>query len=146
MTKSILYCDDYCDELIGLIAQAKKSVRCYMYIWLDYYKVPNVRSQKILNALAAAQHRGVRVAIITDFKKSQEFLKNIQFKCAVSPAKERMHAKAFIIDDKILVSGSHNMTKSSLHSNIELSTVLHDPDQLDIIVAEFDALYAKWSK
>jgi phosphatidylserine/phosphatidylglycerophosphate/cardiolipin synthase-like enzyme len=46
-----------------------------------------------------------------------------------------------IIDDKIVITGSHNFTQSAFDTNFELSVVLEsDKDQLDF-VQFFNNLY-----
>ena len=56
-----------------------------------------------------------------------------------NPAK--MHHKLFIIDDRIVILGSYNFTRSAEEKNDENVLIIHDPNLAASFLLEFDRLY-----
>lgn len=104
------------DALVDEIGKAKGSIFVQAY---------SFTSAPIINALAEAHKRGVKVEIILD--KSQRtdprsgtskvreagILAHIDSKHAIA------HNKVMIIDDEVVVTGSFNFTKSAEEKNAE---------------------------
>ncbi|WP_157957815.1 cardiolipin synthase [Aliidiomarina celeris] len=116
--------NDIFDQWLADIKSAKHSIRATFYIWH-----PQGRVLEIIDALIAAQQRGVKVEILVDNVGSWRFFlfkshlnrmreAGIQVEAALPVflgrsifrrADLRMHRKLFIIDHKIAYSGSMNM-------------------------------------
>ena len=54
---------------------------------------------------------------------------------------QRLHAKAVVIDDKVLIIGSQNWNSDSLDSPSEASIITHNPE---MISAFLDIFKGKW--
>ena len=104
--------------------------------------------QAMLNALIKAYDRGVKIQIIVDAKEAK---KN---KSLVKSAKEKgmkirkwrhgkQHAKFTIIDEKTVISGSFNWTKTAKKENLELIVLHHDKATVDSFVILFTDLWKK---
>ena len=52
-----------------------------------------------------------------------------------------LHAKMLIIDQRLYISGSFNLTTSGLRENIELINISSDPEEIEEAIREFDNLW-----
>lgn len=104
--------------------------------------------QSMLDALIKAHKRGVKIQIIVDAKEAK---KN---KSLVKLAKEKgvkirkwrhgkQHAKFTIIDEKIVITGSFNWTKTAKKENLELIVLHDDKATVDSFVFLFEDLWKR---
>jgi len=119
----ILSPNDSRDKLLTLIQKAKHSIRIY---------AQNISDYKMILALENAARRSVNVEIIT----SNENVKLSQVHVYYNK-KFIIHAKILMIDNKIAVIGSINLTRASLDNNRELSVITRDAN----VIAELNALF-----
>ncbi|MEQ9716372.1 MAG: phospholipase D family protein [Candidatus Asgardarchaeum sp.] len=56
-----------------------------------------------------------------------------------------LHAKMLIIDQRLYISGSFNLTTSGLRENIELINISSDPEEIEEAIREFDNLWYNYS-
>ena len=129
------------------IANAEKSIQVVMFIIELPQPGSTSKVQHLVNELVKAQARGVEVEIILDRNvdfvnrrhKSewQEKIRSIraykQFKEAgikvyYDKISTYTHAKVLIIDEKIVISGSTNWTRSSLERSIEINTLVESKE------------------
>ncbi|WP_168928824.1 phospholipase D-like domain-containing protein [Paenibacillus dokdonensis] len=112
--------------IIGLINDAKSTLDVAIYS-LNY--------DPIVDAIANAAGRGVRVRLITDQEhadgkeKQQDALKQIMkagVPVKVSSHKGKMHLKMLIADGKSVEAGSFNYLKSSVKENDDVALIIHD--------------------
>lgn len=111
--------------LISTIAQAQKSIRVQAY---------SFTAAPIAQALIDARQHGVDVAIVLDRSQPSEHYSvlpllleaavptKIDYCCAIA------HNKVMIIDDRWVVTGSYNFTKSAEEKNAENLLVIDDPE------------------
>lgn len=124
------------DELNG----AKQSITLEVYLLSD---------KEIINALEDAQHRGVRVQVILDehpyggagnqpqiFKQLQDAGVAVRWS---NPAFRFTHIKTFVIDQKIAIIMSMNLTRSSFTNNRELGVITTRPAEVQQAAAIFAA-------
>lgn len=115
----ILSPDHSREKMMELIQQAKQSIRIYAQTFNDY---------KIIGTIAKAAHRGIKVEMLTSASlRSKQF--DYLTKAGVSIHQSRglyIHAKAMIIDNKLAVIGSTNLTRPSFEDNRELSVITDD--------------------
>ncbi len=111
------------DRLEGLIAGAEKSVRVAMFTWTH---------PRLSQACVAAHERGVDVQVVIDGEaaagagaKVVEELRAGKVPYRLSKGPELLHHKFAYIDDKILIHGSANWTRSAFKRNDEICCVLH---------------------
>jgi len=137
------FCPEDCNPHIftDLINNADHSV---------YFMTFSFTHDMIGDALIDAHRRGLEVKGI--FEKSQnnkyaEFKKldsaGIDVLWDTNPA--NMHNKVFIIDKKIVITGSANPSNNGLTRNDENIVVLHDEKIADEYVSEFFRLYNLYS-
>ena len=111
------------DELILRIDNAKSSIRVQAY---------SFTAREIADALIRARMRGVDVVVILDKSQRRErysmidemkgggILVYIDDCCAIA------HNKVMIIDERIVVTGSYNFTKSAEVRNAENMLIIDD--------------------
>ncbi|MEC0369003.1 phospholipase D-like domain-containing protein [Paenibacillus chibensis] len=114
--------------IIGLINDAKSTLDVAVYS-LNY--------DPIVDAIADAAGRGVRVRLVTDQEhanskeKQQNALKRIMkagVPVKVSSHKGKMHLKMLIADGKSVEAGSFNYLKSSVKENDDVVLIIHDEE------------------
>lgn len=130
---------NYIQIVEHLINQATKeilmTVFCARFIKSNNYP----GSKTILKALARAQTRNVDVGILlhggTNFsrvskwnKASLRIFRDFGLTPKIAAPDITLHSKLIIIDGKILIVGSHNLTESSLTRTQELSVAIEDND------------------
>lgn len=106
-------------------------------------------SRTALNELIEAKERGVEVKMIFDgaaaAKKNSLVDKaiNAGFEVRKWPSGEagKMHVKLYIFDNRIMVSGSFNLTRSAETENTELMFRTDDKRALEDALAAWNSLY-----
>ena len=117
------------------IRQAQRRVWVVMYsLW------PGPEGKfTLLDELAAAVQRGVKVQVCLDIEGERngktpndgnavaaQWLAEHGIKVVRDEPDRRTHAKLILVDDRLVVLGSHNWTRSALRSNRELSVLTDD--------------------
>ena len=122
-------------ELIGQIDRADTSVRLYIEV---------IRDDEVIDALSSAVQRGAAVHLIVN--PADDDLDRVAYDVLASNGVDvrvarhiYIHAKAMVIDERVVVIGSHNPTSTSLDRNREVSIVLDDPISVTRAVTIFDA-------
>ncbi len=124
--------DNSRSTILNFINHAEKEIKIYAQSVSDY---------QIIGALAKAAERGVKVEILTEgqnpTQKKWEFLKKSGVKICF---KHRyfIHAKVIVIDKKIVILGSTNLTKPSFDKNRELNVFVKDNNIIDPLLKTFD--------
>jgi cardiolipin synthase len=119
------------DKLIALIESAHDHIQLYAQSVSDY---------KIIGALAKTARSGVNIDILTSNKlsdKQTNYLRRAGVSIHISKHLY-IHAKAMIIDNKLAVIGSTNLTRSSLEDNRELSVVTYDKNVIKQLTDTFN--------
>lgn len=137
----ILVSSEYVDYVHDLIFNSTKSIDICMYDWRWYRDHLENRMQKINIALVAAARRGIRVRALVNSSVNAEFLKEMGIRARYPKSKKTLHAKFIIIDEKILVMGSHNFTSNAFNSNHETSVVVELPEDEVRLKSFFEFLY-----
>lgn len=136
------------EELIFRIQKAESKIDIAIYSFTN---------TQISAALKSAAKKGVKIRIVFDeeankndkFSQIDELAKiqNIECKTIKGKSYERrsnegkMHVKLAIIDNKLLIFGSANWSKSAFESNYELIYFLEDYQKAKIATAFFEKLY-----
>ena len=97
----------------------------------------------VIDALRAAQQRGVAVRILLDasqrhgYDKMTDLADNIR----VKRSNVFMHLKSYAVDGEILRAGAANLTASGLkHQDNEL-LIIKDPTAVQAFLARFEAMW-----
>jgi cardiolipin synthase len=119
------------EQLLALVRGARVSLDLYAEV---------LRDPQLLEALAAAEARGVRVRIIVspsaDFATEMEALtaSGVEIRLASSLY---IHAKLIVADGERAFIGSQNLSATSLDQNRELGIVVDDPVNLSRLTRTF---------
>lgn len=111
-------------KVIPLIDNAKQEIKVMVFDWRWYPQDAGSPAQLFNQAVVRAQKRGVKVKVITNVYEVLEILRNQG--CAVKKllSSKLMHAKLMIIDNSVVIIGSHNYTQNAFTVNYELSVIL----------------------
>ena len=117
--------EKYYYYVLNLISSAKKEINIIMF---SIYKCK--KTEDILHELINARKRGVMVRVILDGEvESNRLIKHLLSSERI-PVKltnhQRIHNKLIIVDDNIVVLGSHNWTDKALFENRESSVAIID--------------------
>jgi len=137
----ILSGSDYPKKITEYINASKKNIDVAVYDWRWYADQPAHAVQRFNNALVQSVKRGVKVRAVVNAGFIVPILKSVGIQARNLKDKRVLHAKFIIIDNKILVIGSHNFTRNAFGSNIETSVII-DLDEGDTRISElFNNLY-----
>lgn len=131
---------EYPEIVTELIANAQMSVDILVYDWRWYANDLNASIQKFNRALVQATTRGVDVRALVNNNIMPQILNLSKLKVTRVGTKNLMHVKLVIIDKKVAVLGSHNLTKRAFEINHEVSLVIDDPLVIDRLLNYFHNL------
>lgn len=109
-----------------------------------------IADDEITRAILHAHGRRVAVRIISDDDKRFDAGSDVQqladagIAVVLDQSKAHMHHKFALIDQRWLLNGSFNWTRSASTSNDENLVVTNDPAQLKQFGAQFEALWARF--
>jgi len=114
-------------KVLDLIKRARSSIKIAMF---------TLTHQKILDEIINLKKLGIEVTIAIDGKSSRgaskkaiERLKNENIKVLISKNDKLCHHKFMVIDDKILMVGSANWTKSAFDKNNDCFLIVYNLDK-----------------
>jgi len=126
----ILAGKQFADILQIEITKAKHDIDMIVFCWTIWEEKKCEALFKINNALRYAARRGVNIKCLTGSEGLARLAKDLGVKTKCLTNFKIVHAKFFLIDDKKLFIGSHNLTKSGLESNLECSAMI-DYNEVD---------------
>ncbi|TGG87030.1 hypothetical protein E4650_09265 [Geotoga petraea] len=135
--------EDYQKVILDYINNAEKEVKVMIFTFTD---------SNIAQALADAYNRGVDVKVITETFQSGsrwsvygDFQNKFPF--ILDKNNKTFHHKLLLIDDKHILTGSYNFTKSALENNDENAVIISNNEEFyKAYENEFDFLWEKYSK
>jgi len=125
------------DNIIRLIKQAKHTLNICVF---------TISDNKITEAILAAYKRGINLTIISDNDKSNDKGSDIHYltgqglNVILDHSRHHMHHKYMLVDDKILLNGSFNWTRSASDFNEENITITMDIELVRLFAHEFSQL------
>lgn len=131
---------EYADAITEQVANAKQSIKMLVYDWRWYSNDPFSKIQKFTYEVIKKAASGVDVDCLVNADFMAPHLNTTKVKVKQVDTKKIMHAKMIIIDDKILASGSHNLTKNGFELNHELSIITDDSEAVARALRFFRAL------
>ena len=132
---------NYPKMVIPLIKNAKQSIKIVVYDWRWYANDPANPCQLFNSAIVDAQRRGVVVRACVNSEAILQPLRVNKIDVRIPISKNLMHAKFLIIDDKILVIGSHNFSQSAFTQNMETSLIIEDEEKIKELVEFFESIW-----
>jgi len=127
-TTILLIGSEYSDAIVRLINAANSTIDILMFDWRVYFADVSSPVSLINQAICSAVKRGVRVRAVLNSQIAQKMLVKNGIDARTLSSKKLLHCKAVVLDGKIAVVGSHNLTSNAMESNFELSAVIHDGD------------------
>ncbi len=126
------------------IREARGSIAAALY---------RLNNPRLVQALEAAQKRGVQVRLVLDRSKygetpaTRELLVGGKIPFRLSYGRQgqgsKMHHKFAIVDDRLALAGSYNWTLESEEQNYESFFIIREPKQLESLRREFEALWSE---
>lgn len=127
--------------VIPLIEAARYSIKVIIFDWRFYPSVQGSSVSKFNAAIFSAASRGVDVRALVNNDAIAERLKNSGCKARRLHSKRMLHTKMLLIDDKLVVIGSHNYTQHGFALNEEASVLVEMPSTDNDFVKYFAALW-----
>lgn len=119
---------EYPKKVIPLIESARRNIDIVIYDWRWYPDQIAHPVQQFNAAIVRASQRGVLVRAVVNADLNLETLNKAGIKARRLKDKRTLHTKMILIDDSILVLGSHNFTRNAFGANIETSIVVELPE------------------
>lgn len=118
--------NQYVKKVVPLIESAKDSIDICVFDWRWYANDVGELCQKFNQSIVSAVRRGVKVRALVNSEEIAAPLRKVGLAVKVHNSARLLHLKMMIIDQKIVVTGSHNYSKSAFNTNYELSVILSD--------------------
>jgi phosphatidylserine/phosphatidylglycerophosphate/cardiolipin synthase-like enzyme len=126
VNKNIIIGKEFADKVIELIKQSKNSIDIIVYDWKWYPDQIGSNIQKFNNEIINAVKRNKRVRVITNSEKTIKILEKCGVEAKRWASKKNLHTKLMIIDNEIVILGSHNYTMNAFNINYEVSIIIED--------------------
>jgi len=133
---------DCLEGVIGLFGRASKNVRVCVFTIAD---------DRITEAILSAHRRGVAIRILTDDDKrfdagsDVERLGRAGIEVVVDRSPAHMHHKFAIFDDRVLLNGSFNWTRSASRYNEENLLLTDDAVAVGPFIERFESLWRRFA-
>jgi len=131
--------DSTAERLIALILAAEDSIEFMIY---------SFTSDGIADALLYQASQGIQVRGVVDAYQEEsglggeyQRLREAGLDVLLDGHPEKLHHKVIIIDDRIVVTGSYNLTRSAELFNDENTLVIHSTEVARLFQAEFEWIY-----
>jgi phosphatidylserine/phosphatidylglycerophosphate/cardiolipin synthase-like enzyme len=128
--------DDPEEKFISLINSANDS------IYIENYYFTN---EKIALSLIAAKNRGVKVYTLIEnnegVDKIYKLLNENNISIKIDKRETLIHSKFIVIDKKIVIIGSHNLTKTAMEKNREVSIIVKNEEIAKELIEVFERDY-----
>lgn len=115
----------FLEKVLPRIAEARDTIDIMVFDWRIEDTPTDSPVQHLVSALHDATTRGVRVRILVNSEKVRIILKRFGFHVRVVYTRKLMHCKFMLIDEVLLITGSHNYTLSAFTLNHELSVIVY---------------------
>lgn len=144
---------DFLNAYLTFIKSAKEEICISTFRFENPYNKKSRSLDALYFALRSALNRGVHVDILLNLysevkrlgqvnKKSAIILKGYGAQVRRPPGNIPNHAKVMIVDHRVLVLGSHNITRHSFGNNFELSIIVKDNPLVSKVQEIFDTAFS----
>lgn len=129
------------DVVIPLIQAAKSSIKIIIFDWRYYPQQAGSTVEKFNKAISEAAQRGIEVKALVNTTATLDQLKKNKIDAKKLYTPKLLHAKMMLIDENILIIGSHNYTQNAFTMNHEISIVGEAGEAGPAILAYFKNLW-----
>lgn len=140
-TTDIIIGKEFAEKVIPLIRQCKKSIHIIVYDWRWYPDQVGSAIQKFNNEIAIAKGKGKEVMVLTNFPHVIRILRSLNFEVKENISKKTLHTKLMIIDNEIVILGSHNYTMNAFTLNHEVSIITQEEKVVARLKLYFENLW-----
>jgi phosphatidylserine/phosphatidylglycerophosphate/cardiolipin synthase-like enzyme len=133
---------EFTDRIIELIDEADSSIYIFMFDWRWYKNDFSCDVSRINQALVRATRRGVYVATLLNYADLVEIFQNLNINARRANVRKLLHAKSIVIDESIIILGSHNLTKEAMTANVEMSLIVKDFELAARIINYFKTIWS----
>ena len=143
---------DYPKVVVPLLTAASHKIDVLMYEW-KWYTHENAGGVERFNlSIQAASRRGVKVRVLLNIEsmghaltkinsRTEQYLRMAGCDVKFGQIGVATHAKMIIIDDRLLILGSHNISKGSFSRNQEASIVIEGGEAIRQYIDYFRLLW-----
>jgi phosphatidylserine/phosphatidylglycerophosphate/cardiolipin synthase-like enzyme len=144
----------YPDAVVPLLQAAGQKIDVVMYEWKWYTHESAGGVEKFNLAFQAAARRGVKIRVLLNIEsmghaitkinsRTEQYLRMAGCEVKFGQIGVATHAKVIIIDDRILVLGSHNVSKGSFSRNQEASIIVEGGEAIRAYIDYFELLWSR---
>lgn len=145
---------EYVNKIIPLISEAKTNIDIAVYQWNYYSYMSNTPIQKLSLAIKDACCRGLSVRVLLHSGSPSDHLLRVNSQMGSRltswGAKVKfykkggiLHTKMILLDKRIAVIGSHNFSKRSMSSNIEVSALVDNGEDIRRLLEYYEVLWSQ---
>ena len=145
---------DYPKIITPLLNGAQQTIDVVMYEWKWYTHENAGGVEKFNLAFQAAARRGVKIRVLLNIEsmghaitkinsRTMQYLKLAGVDVKFGQIGVATHAKMLIIDQRVLVLGSHNISKGSFSRNQEASIVVEGGEAIRPYIDYFELLWSQ---
>lgn len=138
----ILLSSEFTERVIKLIDEASCSIYIFMFDWRWYKNDISCDVSRINQALVRAARRGVKVQTLLNYADLVDMLNGLGIVARRANVRKLLHAKSIVIDENIIILGSHNLSKEAMTANVEMSLVIADSDLAVRIINYFQTIWS----
>ena len=131
----------FAEKIIPLIDEAKNTIRVVVFDWRWYPNDPGNPVQLFNQAIVRAAKRGVKVDAIVTFEPLVKTLRDLGVNAKKLTSTNLLHTKLILIDDEIVVVGSHNFTAPAFTKNFEVSVFFTDTELGQNLINYFNQIW-----
>ena len=128
-------------KVIPIINEAKQTIKIIVFDWRWYPNNVGSSCQLFNHAIISAALRNVTVYAMTNIHDVIRILRLNKVSAKKPLSKKLLHSKLMIVDDKVVIIGSHNYTQSAFTMNQEISVILRGKDNLGRFISYFDSVW-----
>ena len=133
---------EYPAKVMPLIEKAVSSIDIVVFDWRWYPQDPGAACQLFNQAILRAARRKVKIRVIANNDQIIDILRKEGCEAKRLKTTKLVHCKLMIIDNLIVITGSHNFTQSAFQMNLELSVIIADLDPACSFVSFFNNLWS----
>ena len=133
---------EYPKRIIPLIEKAKNTIDVVVFDWRWYPQDPGAICQLFNQSILRAARRGVKIRVIANNDQIIDILKKEGCEAVRLKTAKLVHCKLMIIDESIIITGSHNFTQSAFQMNLELSVIIDEGEPRENFNLFFNNLWS----